>query len=112
MSEQSTEPDKTPDDQQEVTGFVQVTRRRAPKFRAFAVTGVILAFIVAGAIALTSEPSAGYSQQALFGYLFCSLALVFVIVAAGIAVLADRRTGTRPEPRADRRARRKSRRRV
>jgi hypothetical protein len=98
--------------EEEVTGFVQVTRRRAPRFRAFALTGVVVAFIVAGAFSLTSEPSDGYSQQALFGYLFCSLALLFVIVGAGIAVLVDRRTGTRPERRSGRPGRRRAGRRV
>jgi hypothetical protein len=67
---------------------------------------VVLAFVVSGAIAFTTRPSGGYSQQALFGYLFCALALVFVLLGTLVAVLADRRTGTRPEPRRPRGKRR------
>jgi protein-S-isoprenylcysteine O-methyltransferase Ste14 len=90
----------------EGTAFVQVTRRRAPRFRAFVVTGVVLAFLVAAVIAATTPPDDGYTQRALFGYLFCSLAVLFVLVGALVAVLVDRRTGTRPEPRARRSRRR------
>ncbi|WP_432544093.1 hypothetical protein [Kineococcus sp. SYSU DK002] len=111
MSEQSQPPPAQPpaeegaapgaerEAEREGTAFVQVTRRRAPRFRAFAVTGLLLAFVVAAVVAFTTPPSAGYSQQALFGYLFCSLGLVLVLLGALVAVLVDRRTGTRPEPR-------------
>lgn len=109
MSEPAQDP--TPEapereEEREGTAFVQVTRRRAPRFRSFALTGLLLAFVVAGAIAISTPPSDGYSQQALFGYLFCSLGLVFVLLGALVAVLADRRTGTRAEPR--RRSRKRS----
>lgn len=101
----ATAPQPAPEEA-EVTRFVQVTRRRAPRFRSFAISGVVLAFVVAGAVAATAEPSGGYSQQALFGYLFCTLALVFVLLGTLVAVLVDRRTGTRPEPRRPRGKRR------
>ncbi|MEZ0491578.1 hypothetical protein AB2L28_04950 [Kineococcus sp. TBRC 1896] len=102
MSEPTQDP--TPDAPQgeverEGTAFVQVTRRRAPRFRSFGLTGLVVAFVVSGAIAITTPPSDGYSQQALFGYLFCSLGLVLVLLGALVAVLVDRRTGTRAEPR-------------
>jgi protein-S-isoprenylcysteine O-methyltransferase Ste14 len=87
------------EDGREGTAFVQVTRRRAPRFRSFALTGLVIAFVLAGGIAVVTPPSDGYSQQALFGYLFCAFGLVFVLLGALVAVLADRRTGTRPEPR-------------
>jgi len=92
--------------EREGTAFVQVTRRRAPRFRAFAVTGLLIAFVVSAVISALTPPSDGYSQRALFGYLFCSLAVLFVLLGALVAVLADRRTGTRPEPRARRSRRR------
>ncbi|MEZ0164489.1 hypothetical protein AB2L27_06900 [Kineococcus sp. LSe6-4] len=99
-------PEREAEQEREGTAFVQVTRRRAPRFRAFALTGLVIAFVVSGAVAITTPPSDGYSQQALFGYLFCSLGLVFVLLGALIAVLADRRTGTRAQPR--RRSRKRS----
>ncbi len=85
MSEPAQDP--TPEapereEEREGTAFVQVTRRRAPRFRSFALTGLLLAFVVSGAIAITTPPSDGYSQQALFGYLFCSLGLVLVLLGA------------------------------
>ncbi|PRY16589.1 hypothetical protein [Kineococcus rhizosphaerae] len=92
--------------EREGTAFVQVTRRRAPRFRSFAFTGLVLAFVVSAVIAFNTPPSDGYSQKALFGYLFCSLGLVLVLLGVLVAVLADRRTGTRPEPRKPRGARR------
>ncbi|WP_432564022.1 hypothetical protein [Kineococcus sp. SYSU DK003] len=105
-SESPAHPGPQEQEEQDVTAFVQVTRRKAPRFRAFAVTGLVVAFVVAAVVALVTPPSAGYSQQALFGYLFCSLGLVGVLAGAGIAVLVDRRTGTRPAPRARRGKRR------
>ena len=96
-------PEEAPD--REGTAFVQVTRRRAPRFRAFVVTGLLLAALVAAVVAAVTPPSGGYSQRALFGYLFCSLGLLGVILGGLVAVLIDRRTGTRPGPRARRRRR-------
>jgi hypothetical protein len=89
----------------EGTAFVQVTRRRAPRFRAFGLTGLVIAFVVAALVAGLTPPRDGYSQRALFGYLFCSLGLFGVLLGGLVAVLLDRRTGTRPEPRARRRRR-------
>ena len=80
----------------ETTAFVQVTRRRAPRFRAFVLTGIVVAFLASAVVAASTDPAGGYSQRALFGYLFVSFALVGTLVGALVAVLADRRTGTRP----------------
>ncbi|MFD0484347.1 hypothetical protein ACFQ46_17250 [Kineococcus sp. GCM10028916] len=92
--------------EREGTAFVQVTRRRAPRFRAFVVTGLVLAFVVAAIVAAVTPARDGYSQRALFGYLFCALALFGVLLGGLVAVLVDRRTGTRPAPRVRRGRRR------
>ncbi|NYD23351.1 hypothetical protein [Kineococcus aurantiacus] len=98
--DQASEPARRQEEtEREGTAFVQVTRRRAPRFRSFAVTGLVLAFLLAAVVAALTPPSGGYSQRALFGYLFCAFGLVLVLLGALVAVLLDRRTGTRPRPR-------------
>lgn len=79
----------------EGTEFVQVHRRRAPRFRAFVITGLLLAFVVSAIVAAVTPPAGGYSQQALFGYAFVVLAVVFCLLGGLIAVLVDRRSGRR-----------------
>lgn len=86
----------------EATRFVQVTRRRAPRFRAFVVTGLVVALVVAAVVTSLAQPADGYSQRALFGFLVCSLGLVGALLGGLAAVVADRRTGTRA-PRGGRR---------
>ena len=109
MSEQSRSPQPAPeqdpaeqsrdeaahDEPAEVTRFVQVTRRSAPRFRAFVLTGLVVALLVAAVVAVLTPPADGYSQRALFGFLFCSLGLVGALLGGLAAVVADRRTGTR-----------------
>ncbi|WP_432573043.1 hypothetical protein [Kineococcus sp. SYSU DK005] len=77
------------------THLVQVTRRRAPRYRAFVLAGVVVAFLVAAVVAVLTPPSGGYSQRALFGYLFVSLGIVCGLLGGLVAVLADR-AGARP----------------
>ena len=94
--------DVTPADdapEAEGTGFVQVNRRRAPRYRAFVVTGLVLAFVVAAVVAVLTPPSDGYSQQALFGYLFVSLGVVGSLLGGLAAVLVERRSGRRSASR-------------
>ncbi|MCI2237488.1 hypothetical protein MO973_06295 [Paenibacillus sp. TRM 82003] len=76
--------------QQEGARLVQVTRRRAPRFRAFVLTGVVVAFLAAAVVAVLTPPAAGYSQQDLLGYLFVSFGLVGALLGGLVAVLADR----------------------
>lgn len=83
----------------EGTGFVQVNRRRAPRYRAFVVTGLVVAFVVAAAVAVVTPPSDGYSQQALFGYLFVSLGVLGSLLGGLVAVLVERRSGRSSSPR-------------
>ena len=75
----------------EGTGFVQVTRRRAPRYRAFVLTGIGVAALVSLVTALVSSPADGYSQRQLFGFLLVSLGVVGAIVGGLVAVLVERR---------------------
>jgi hypothetical protein len=75
----------------EGTAFVQVTRRRAPRYGAFVLTGVGLAVLVSLVAALVSDPADGYSQRQLFGFLLVSLGVVGAIVGGLVAVLVERR---------------------
>ncbi|WP_337061436.1 hypothetical protein [Kineococcus sp. G2] len=79
-----------PEAQQEGTRLVQVTRRRAPRFRAFVLTGVVVAFLAAAVVAVLTPPAAGYTQQDLLGYLFVAFGLVGALLGGLVAVLADR----------------------
>lgn len=86
-------PDEAPGPEPEGTGFVQVHRRRAPRYRAFVVTGLVVAFVVSAAVAVVTPPSDGYSQQALFGYLFVALGVVGSLLGGLAAILVERRSG-------------------
>jgi len=82
---------ETADADPEGTAFVQVTRRRAPRYRAFVLTGIGLAVLVALVAALVSNPADGYSQRQLFGFLLVSLGVVGAILGGLVAVLVERR---------------------
>ncbi len=99
---QDAQPTRTPSDEREGQGardgseqvrLVQVTRRRAPRFRAFVLTGVVLALAAAAVVALTTDPAGGYSRRALFGYLFVVLGLAGGLLGGLVGVLADRTGG-------------------
>ena len=101
MPEDAMPEDAVPEDapEPEGTGFVQVNRRRAPRYRAFVVTGLLVAFVVSAVVAVLTPPSDGYSQQALFGYLFVSLGVVGSLLGGLAAVLVERRSGGRSSAR-------------
>lgn len=80
-----------PEAEREGTGFVQVTRRRAPRYRAFVLTGIGVAALVSLVTALVSSPADGYSQRQLFGFLLVSLGVFGAIVGGLVAVLVERR---------------------
>ena len=65
--------------------------RRAPRYRAFVLTGLVAALVVAAVTALATEPSGGYSRAALFGYLAVVLGLVGAVGGGLVAVLLERR---------------------
>ena len=92
-SSPAAEPDAAPgpDSDPEGTAFVQVTRRRAPRYRAFVLTGIALAALVSLVAAVVSDPADGYSQRQLFGFLLVSLGVVGAILGGLVAVLVERR---------------------
>lgn len=83
--------DEPADDDPEGTAFVQVTRRRAPRYRAFVLTGIGVAVLVSLVAALVSDPADGYTQRQLFGFLLVSLGVVGAILGGLVAVLVERR---------------------
>jgi hypothetical protein len=91
VEEQVEEPVDGPDADPESTAFVQVTRRRAPRYRSFVLTGIGLAALVSLVVAVVSSPADGYSQRQLFGFLLVSLGVVGAIVGGLVAVLVERR---------------------
>ena len=71
---------------------VVVTRRRAPRYWAFGVTGALVG-IVAGLVLGLSRPpaSSDYTQQAITGYFVAGLGLIGTLLGLVVALLAERR---------------------
>jgi hypothetical protein len=65
--------------------------RRAPKYRAFGLTGLVAGVLIGLVLALGSAADGDYSQQTIAGYFAASFGLVGVLSGLGLAVLADRR---------------------
>jgi len=75
----------------EGTAFVQVARRRAPRYRAFVLTGIGLAALVSLVVAVVTPSADGYSSRQLFGFLLVSLGAAGAILGGLVAVLVERR---------------------
>lgn len=74
-------------------GMTQVTLRRAPRYRAFVLTGVLVGVIGAAVITfarILTVPE-GYSAKVIFLYFALGLALLGGLAGAGAAVLTERR---------------------
>lgn len=65
--------------------------RRAPRYRVFVGTGVLLAVAAALVLALLTPPDARFSRFSVFGYLALSLGLVGALLGGLVAVLLERR---------------------
>ena len=68
-----------------------VRLRRAPRYRAFVLTGLLAALAVAAVTALVTPASGGYGKLALFGYLRVALGLVGAVPGGPVARLLERR---------------------
>jgi gas vesicle protein len=73
---------------------VQVTLRRAPRYRAFVLTGALLGVIV-GIVAslLLGDPASLFSAPTTTGYLAAIGLLLGALLGGAVAVLVERRRG-------------------
>lgn len=65
--------------------------RRAPRYRVFVGTGVLVAVVAALVLALLAPPDARFSRFSVFGYLALLLGLVGALLGGVVAVLFERR---------------------
>ena len=70
---------------------VVVTRRRAPRYRSFGVTGALVGIAVGLAVGLLREPQSDYTRQAIAGYFATTLGLVGALLGLALALLVERR---------------------
>lgn len=69
----------------------QVRLRRAPRYRSFVVTGVLVGLALAGVVATAVPLTEGYSLRAVYTYVALPLGLVGALIGAGAAILLERR---------------------
>ena len=84
-------PPGTPEDGGGVPAGRPVRLRRAPRYGAFVLTGLLAALVVSALVAALATPSGGYSRLALLGYLAVALGLVGAVLGGLVAVLLERR---------------------
>jgi len=71
----------------------RVTFRRAPRYRAFILTGVLIAVAIATVLTLVFPDNGQFSAGALFGYLAVILALILGVAGALVAIFVERPRG-------------------
>ncbi len=67
-------------------------RRRAPRYRTFIGTGVVVGLVAAVIVTLLSGSDNTYSTQSVLGYTSAGLALTGGMLGGLIAVILDRRS--------------------
>ena len=71
---------------------VVVTRRRAPRYRAFGVTGALAGIAVGLVLGLVPDlQDDGYTRQAITGYFATAFGLIGALLGLGTALLVERR---------------------
>lgn len=70
---------------------IVVTRRKAPRYRAFGATGLVVGVVVGLVLGLVPEPSGHYTRQAVAGYFATALGLIGALLGLAVALLAERR---------------------
>lgn len=66
-------------------------RRRAPDFKRFIITGVVLGFVAGGIASVAGDQAPGYGAGSQIGYLGVMGAFLGALIAGLVAVLLDRR---------------------
>jgi hypothetical protein len=69
----------------------QVRLRRAPRYRSFVFTGVLVGLALAGVVATAAPLTGGYSLRAVYAYVALPLGLIGALIGAGAAILLERR---------------------
>jgi hypothetical protein len=68
-----------------------VTRRRAPRYQAFGITGGVIGLLIGLAVGLLGSGDEAYSTRTLVGYFGVTSMLVGALLGLGVAVLTERR---------------------
>lgn len=71
-------------------GTRQFSLRRAPRYRAFVITGAVVGVLVAAVLMVVFPENGQFSARATFGYLAVILALLFGLIGALIAIFMER----------------------
>ena len=73
----------------------QLRLRRAPRYRAFGVTGGIVGVVIGLFLALSFSVAGDYSLRSIIGYLAATLGMLGAVLGLGFAVLIERRQVSR-----------------
>jgi hypothetical protein len=68
----------------------QVHLRRAPRYRAFVITGAVVGLVVAFVLSRSTGDAPQFSGRSVLGYLVVILGLIGAVIGGGLAVLAER----------------------
>ena len=68
----------------------QVRLRRAPRYRAFVLTGVLAGVLVALVVSRLTADAPTFSSGSILGYLAVILGLIGGVLGAGVAILVER----------------------
>jgi hypothetical protein len=68
----------------------QVRLRRAPRYRAFVLTGVMAGVLVALVVSRLTADAPEFSSGSILGYLAVILGLIGGVLGAGVAILVER----------------------
>jgi anti-sigma factor RsiW len=95
VAAEETEPNEHPEEPTEGTPEptepVSYRLRRAPRYRAFGLTGLVIGVILGAVLALSSPAAGDYSAQTILGYFVSIFGLLGALLGCGAAVLLDRR---------------------
>ena len=65
--------------------------RRAPRYRAFGLTGVVIGVVLGAVLALSFQATGDYSTRTILGYFIAIFGLLGALLGGGVAVLLERR---------------------